>query len=64
MFNSRQELLVRFDEQVVAKATLDDLVLEHWKRFRTERTGDSRDRLRLTIYAASGGYGDGTDAKS
>lgn len=64
MFNSRQELLVRFDEQVVAKATLDDLVPEHWNRFRTERTGEHRDGLRLTIYAASGGYGSGTDAKS
>ena len=54
MFNSKQELLVHFDEQVVAKATSDDLAPEHWKRFRTERTKDSRAELRLTIYAAGG----------
>ena len=55
MFQQRsQTRIVRFDEQVVSKATLNDLAPEHWKRFRTERTGDGRDRLRLAIYAAGG----------
>lgn len=58
-----QSRIVRFDEQMGAKATLDDLVPEHWKRFRTERTGGGRDGLRLIIYAAGGEDGDGRDAE-
>lgn len=58
-----QSRIVRFYEQVGAKATLDNLVPEHWKRFRTERTGDGRDGLRLIIYAAGDEDGDGRDAE-
>ena len=48
-----QTRIVRFDEQVVAKATLDDLSPEHWKRFRTERTGDDRDGLLTKLHMAA-----------
>ena len=40
-----QARLIRFDEQTVAGATLDDLSAEHWERFRTERTGDDREGM-------------------
>ena len=45
-----QTRTVRFDEQVVAKASLDDLSPECWKRFRTERTGDDRDGLLTKLH--------------
>ena len=40
-----QARLIRFDEQTVAGATLDDLSPELWERFRTERTGDDREGM-------------------
>ena len=64
MFQQRsQTRIVRFDEQVVAKAALDDFAPEHWKHFKTERTEDDQDGLPLTICAAGGEHGSGTDAK-
>ena len=48
-----QARIVRFDERVVAKATLDDLSPECWKRFRTERTGDNRDGLLTKLHMAA-----------
>ena len=54
MFQQRsQTRIIRFDEQVVAKATLDDLSPDHWKRFRTERTGDDRDGLLTKLHMAA-----------
>ena len=53
MFQQRsQTRIVRFDEQVVAKAGLDDLSPEYWQRFRTERTGDDRDGLLTKLHMA------------
>ena len=40
-----QARLIRFDEQTVAGATLDDLSPELWERFRTERTGNHREGM-------------------
>ena len=41
LFQQRsQTRLVRFDEQIVSGASLDDLESELWVRFRTPRTGD------------------------
>ncbi len=40
-----QTRLIRFDEQTVAGAVLDDLSLGLWQRFRTERTGDDREAM-------------------
>ena len=41
LFQQRsQTRLVRFDEQIVSGASLDDLASELWTRFRTPRTGD------------------------
>lgn len=48
-----QTRIVRFDEQVVAKATLDDLSPEYWSRFKTERTGDDRDGLLTKLHMAA-----------
>ena len=46
MFQQRsQTRLIRFDEQTVAGATVDDLLPEFWERFRTERTGDDRESM-------------------
>ena len=46
LFQQRsQTRIVRFDEQAVATATLDDLSAGLWERFRTPRTGDARDDL-------------------
>ena len=54
MFQQRsQTRIVRFDEQVVAKASLDDLSPEYWQRFRTERTGDDRDGLLTKLHMAA-----------
>ena len=38
-----QTRLIRFDEQVVARAKLDDLSSRLWERFRTARSGDNRE---------------------
>ena len=46
LFQQRsQTRLVRFDEQVVPDASLDDLACELWSRFRTPRTGDERGEM-------------------
>lgn len=46
LFQQRsQTRIIRFDEQVVPKATLDDLNLELWQRFATARTTDDREAL-------------------
>jgi predicted HTH transcriptional regulator len=48
-----QTRLVRFDEQPVARATLDSLAPELWQRFRTDRSDDStEDFLRKLGMAA------------
>lgn len=50
LFQQRsQTRLIRFDEQVVAGTTLDDLVPELWRRFRTERTRDSDEDLLIKL---------------
>lgn len=46
LFQQRsQSRIIRFDEQVVPKVTLDDLQPELWQRFRTVRSSDERDEL-------------------
>lgn len=46
LFQQRsQARIIRFDEQVVPKATLDDLSPELWQRFATARTTDDREAL-------------------
>ena len=46
LFQQRSQVgIVRFDEQTVPGAELDDLSSELWERFRTPRTDDARDGL-------------------
>lgn len=46
LFQQRsQARIIRFDEQTVPGATLDDLSSELWQRFATSRTGNERDNL-------------------
>ena len=46
LFQQRsQTRIIRFDEQTVATAGLDDLSPDLWERFRTPRTGDAPDEL-------------------
>lgn len=46
LFQQRsQTRLIRFDEQTVARATLDDIAPNLWERFRTGRTSDERESL-------------------
>lgn len=46
LFQQRsQARIIRFDEQVVPRATLDDLGPELWQRFATARTTDDREAL-------------------
>lgn len=46
LFQQRsQARIIRFDEQVVPNASLDDLSPELWKRFETSRTIDDREAL-------------------
>lgn len=46
LFQQRsQARLIRFDEQIVPRATLDDLATDLWERFRTSRTRDPREDL-------------------
>ena len=46
LFQQRsQTRIIRFDEQTVPTAGLEDLSPDLWERFRTPRTGDSRDEL-------------------
>ena len=62
MFNSAKELLDsirlsegarRFDEQVIPGAAVDDLDAELVDRFRTSRTGESRDELLSKLHMAA-----------
>ena len=44
MFQQRsQTRMIRFDEQIVHSAQVEDLERELWQRFRTPRSGDDRD---------------------
>lgn len=46
LFQQRsQSRIIRFDEQVVPRVTLEDLEPKLWQRFRTERSTDDRDEL-------------------
>jgi predicted HTH transcriptional regulator len=46
LFQQRsQARMIRFDEQVIANATLDDLMPELWERFRTPRFRDGREEF-------------------
>jgi predicted HTH transcriptional regulator len=50
LFQQRsQTRLIRFDEQPIPDATLDDLAPELWERFRTSRTRDRRDDLLVKL---------------
>ena len=44
-----QARIIRFDEQVVPTASLDDLVPELWQRFQTGRSRDPRDDLLVKL---------------
>ena len=53
LFQQRsQARIIRFDEQTVPDATLDDLPREVWSRFRTVRTGDDRDDVLAKLHLA------------
>ena len=53
LFQQRsQGRLIRFDEQTVPNATLDDLSDKIWGRFRTLRTGDNRDDVLAKLHLA------------
>ncbi len=46
LFQHRSQTgIIRFDEQTVPGAKLDDISPDLWKRFQTPRTGDARDGL-------------------
>ncbi len=50
LFQQRsQARIIRFDEQVVPRATLDDLSAPLWERFRTARSGPSPDDLLVKL---------------
>lgn len=50
LFQQRSQMrLIRFDEQIVAEASLADLAPERWKRFRTDRTRDAEENLLLKL---------------
>ena len=60
MFQQRsQARIIRFDEQCVPRATIDDLESELWERFRTPRTRDPREDLLLKLGMATRDH-DGT----
>ncbi len=53
LFQQRsQTRIIRFDEQVVHQASVDELLPELWNRFRTSRTGDDRDGLLTKLHMA------------
>ncbi len=53
LFQQRsQTRIIRFDEQIVHRARLDELSRELWERFRTSRTGDDRDGLLSKLHMA------------
>lgn len=53
LFQQRsQTRIIRFDEQIVHQASVDQLLPELWERFRTSRTGDDRDGLLSKLHLA------------
>lgn len=53
LFQQRsQTRIIRFDEQIVANATLDDLATELWQRFASPRSMDSRENLLIKLALA------------
>ena len=53
LFQQRsQTRLVRFDEQAVSRATLDDLRPDLWERFRTPRSPSERERFLSKLHMA------------
>ena len=53
LFQQRsQTRIIRFDEQIVHQASLDELSPDMWERFRTSRTGDDRDGLLSKLHMA------------
>ena len=59
LFQQRsQTRIIRFDEQTVPGAGLDDLSPDLWERFRTPRTGDNRDDLLSKLRMARPDEGD------
>lgn len=53
LFQQRsQTRIIRFDEQIVADATLDDLAMELWQRFASPRSTDSRENLLIKLAMA------------
>ena len=53
LFQQRSQVrLIRFDEQTVSTATLDDLSDEIWGRFRTPHTGDNRNDVLAKLHLA------------
>lgn len=53
LFQQRSQVgMIRFDEQVVPRATLDDLDAPLWQRFVTPRTRDDRDSLLFKLAMA------------
>ena len=53
LFQQRsQTRIIRFDEQTVPTAGLEDLSPDLWGRFRTPRTGDARDELLANLRLA------------
>ena len=53
LFQQRSQVrIIRFDEQTVPDATLDDLPGEIWSRFRTTHTGDKRDDVLTKLHLA------------
>jgi ATP-dependent DNA helicase RecG len=53
LFQQRsQTRIIRFDEQIVAAATLDDLATDLWRRFASPRSTDSRENLLIKLAMA------------
>ena len=53
LFQQRSQVrIIRFDEQTVPDATLDDLPREIWIRFQTAYTGDKRDDVLTKLHLA------------
>ena len=53
LFQQRSQVrLIRFDEQVVADATADDLAPPLWERFRSPYTGHGRDQVLAKLHMA------------
>ena len=53
LFQQRSQTgVIRFDEQTIANATLDDLEIDLWHRFRTARSGPSREEVLTKLHMA------------